>query len=104
MSKTITIAFAVCLIAVSTMAQTTPSRPDTILLSVYNNGYLFKVTPAAFGPRTPATDLLAEMVAAYDTLMSFETVAAPPPPPPPPNAPKEVLEKMKQAFASLPSA
>ncbi len=46
----------------SVFAQTQAQRADTILLSVYNNGLKFRLTPATFAPQTPAEDMLAEMV------------------------------------------
>lgn len=52
-------------------AQSPPTRGDTILLSVHNNGLKFRLTPANFGVAVPQEDLLAEMYIAQDTALSI---------------------------------
>jgi hypothetical protein len=65
----ITAAFvAVCLSVCTLAAQIVPqNRQDTIVLSVYNANQRFMLYQAPFGTPIPATSLLADMVAAYDT-------------------------------------
>ena len=47
----------------ATIAQTPEHlRPDSVLLSVYNTGNLYRLTPASFAPRTPREELLTDMV------------------------------------------
>ena len=47
-------------------------RPDSVLLSVYNTGNLYRLTPASFAPRTPREELLTDMVWVSDTIVRFE--------------------------------
>ena len=47
-------------------------RPDSVLLSVYNTGSLYRLTPASFAPRTPREELLTDMVWVSDTIVRFE--------------------------------
>ena len=56
----------------ATIAQTPEHlRPDSVLLSVYNTGNLYRLTPASFAPRTPREELLTDMVWVSDTVVSF---------------------------------
>jgi hypothetical protein len=64
MIKYITTALMLLVIATST-AQTV--RADTTTLGIYNTGARFLLTRADFGQQT-ATDILADMVIAYDTV------------------------------------
>ena len=50
------------------------SRADTTLLGVYNTGARFTVTRADFGLQT-ATEVLGEMVLAFDTVKVITTAA-----------------------------
>ena len=57
----------------ATIAQTPEYlRPDSVLLSVYNTGNLYRLTPASFAPRTPREELLTDMVWVSDTIVRFE--------------------------------
>ena len=48
------------------------NRADTILLSVYNTGNKYRLTPASFSPPTSRTALLTDMVWVFDTLVRFQ--------------------------------
>ena len=57
----------------ATIAQTPEHlRPDSVLLSVYNTGNLYRLTPASFAPRTLREELLTDMVWVSDTIVRFE--------------------------------
>ena len=47
------------------------NRPDTVLLSVYNTGNKYRLTPATFSAATSRTALLTDMVWVLDTVVSF---------------------------------
>ena len=72
--KQVILAFAliVCGAAYAT-AQATPDslRADSVLLSVFNTGAKYRLTPATFAPRTTGAELLTEMVMVQDTIVSF---------------------------------
>ena len=65
-------ALIVCGAAYAT-AQATPDslRADSVLLSVFNTGAKYRLTPATFAPRTTGAELLTEMVMVQDTIVSF---------------------------------
>ena len=71
MIKYITTALVLLVIATS-IAQT--GRADTTTLGIYNTGARFLLTRADFGVQT-ATDILADMVIAYDTVQIATIVA-----------------------------
>ena len=48
------------------------NRPDTVLLSVYNTGNKYRLTPATFSAATSRTALLTDMVWVLDTVVSFK--------------------------------
>ena len=50
------------------------NRADTTILGVYNTGTRFTVTRADFGTQTP-TELIAEMVVAFDTVKVITSVS-----------------------------
>ena len=59
--------------AMNATAQATPDslRADSVLLSVFNTGAKYRLTPATFAPRTTGAELLTEMVVVQDTIVSF---------------------------------
>ena len=59
--------------AINATAQATPDslRADSVLLSVFNTGAKYRLTPATFAPRTTGAELLTEMVMVQDTIVSF---------------------------------
>ena len=65
---------AFMLLPLATLFGQTPEhlRPDSVLLSVYNTGNLYRLTPASFAPRTPREELLTDMVWVSDTTVRFE--------------------------------
>ena len=46
---------------------------DSVLLSVFNTGAKYRLTPATFGAPTTGAELLTEMVFVHDTVVSFVT-------------------------------
>jgi PA domain/Secretion system C-terminal sorting domain len=67
MIKYITIALFLLTVASTSPAQS-PRADTAMLMSVYNTGVVFKLTPADFGG-TVTTSLVATMVMSYDTIM-----------------------------------
>ena len=58
---------ALVLLTITTSQAQNNSRADTTLLGIYNTGARFTLTQADFGQQS-ATDILADMVMAYDTV------------------------------------
>jgi hypothetical protein len=71
MIKYITAALMLLTIATS---QAQNNRADTTILGIYNTGTRFTVTRADFGTQTP-TELIFEMVLAFDTVKVITSVA-----------------------------
>lgn len=67
-------------------------RPDSVLLSVYNTGNLYRLTPAAFAPRTPRTELLTDMLWISDTIVHFEDTGITT------TLPEQILSKMPDSL------
>ena len=68
-----TIILITMLLSISVAYAQSNNRADTTILGVYNTGSRFVVTRADFGAQT-ATELLADMVIAYDTVEVATTV------------------------------
>lgn len=68
------LAVAFALLPLFSLLAQTPEhlRADSVLLSVYNTGKLYRLTPASFAPRTPSAELLTDMVWLSDTVVHFE--------------------------------
>jgi hypothetical protein len=67
------VAFATIVFRASFCAAQTPDslRADSVLLSVFNTGVKYRLTPATFAPRSTGEELLTEMVMVQDTVVSF---------------------------------
>jgi hypothetical protein len=66
--------FLIFLVALTKISgQDSIPRRDSILLSMYNNGQKFRLTPAAFGQKIIAQDLTGDLILAYDTIRQATT-------------------------------
>lgn len=93
-------AFMVCG-AIKSTAQTPDSlRADSVLLSVFNTGAKYRLTPATFAPRTTGAELLTEMVMLQDTIVSFVEVAGNGTSFLPPSLLAKMPDSLRQAFES----
>ena len=95
------IALIVCGAAYAT-AQATPDslRADSVLLSVFNTGAKYRLTPATFAPRTTGAELLTEMVMVQDTSVSFVETGGNGTTFLPPSLLAKMPDSLRQAFES----
>jgi hypothetical protein len=71
------VAFAIIAFSTSFCTAQTPDslRADSVLLSVFNTGAKYRLTPATFAPRTTGEEILTEMVEVQDTVIRFVETA-----------------------------
>lgn len=70
MKKNIITLLTLLMVATAGIAQN--NKADTIVLSLYNNGTRYMLTLADFGPTALTQNILGEMVAAYDTVITIK--------------------------------
>jgi hypothetical protein len=101
--KQVILAFALIVCGVlNATAQATPDslRADSVLLSVFNTGAKYRLTPATFAPRTTGAELLTEMVMVQDTIVSFVETGGNGTSFLPPSLLAKMPDSLRQAFAN----